>query len=403
MYVFDVTLQSPLRYLAYRVHVIASMLRQATRTAEDIVVDIKISDLTLKYDEFVAVDNVSLEIPDGESLVLLGESGCGKTSTMRCIGGLETPYAGNIRIGDNRVFDSTRRRNVPPNRRNVGMVFQSYAIWPDRSVRANVAFGLKSKKVPKDELERKVDQALSLIGLDHLADRGASALSGGQMQRVALARSIAMEPAVLLLDEPLSNLDAQLRVRLRNELRRIQLESGLTSVYVTHDQSEAMALADKIAIMKRGSIVQLGTPPEIYDRPANSYIARFLGMGNVLDITRNGDGSLLLEGTPVPAGNSPAAWGPGNALCIRPEQVVLTAPGAAQDVEGAVLSGQVTSSIFQGSDVSYEIDCGGLTIQAVATRAHYGGRSVEAAIGDKVDAVLAADKAIIVPLDEETN
>ena len=178
--------------------------------------DIEISGLTLRYDDFVAVDDISLVVPDGESLVLLGESGCGKTSTMRCIAGLETPYEGRLRIGGDVVFDSAGRKNVAPNRRNVGMVFQSYAIWPDRSVRANVAFGLRARKASKEQIQSKADQALDMIGLKHLADRGASALSGGQMQRVALARSIAMEPAVLLLDEPLSNLDAQLRVRLRN-------------------------------------------------------------------------------------------------------------------------------------------------------------------------------------------
>lgn len=363
--------------------------------------DIEINDLTLKYDDFIAVNNVSLNIPDGESLVLLGESGCGKTSTMRCIAGLETPYEGRIRIGDKVVLDAAGRKNVPPNRRNVGMVFQSYAIWPDRSVRANVEFGLKAKKVPKDTAKRRVEEVLDLIGLGHLADRGASELSGGQMQRVALARSVAMEPAVLLLDEPLSNLDAQLRIRLRNELRRIQLEAGLTSVYVTHDQSEAMALADKIAIMKQGSIVQMGTPTEIYDKPATSYIARFLGMGNVLEISRGPDGAVLLEGVEVTAGNPPVDWQPGTALCVRPEQVRLTAPGAVEDAHGAVLSGEVKISVFQGSDISYEVDCGGLTIHAVVPRARYGGDSVEAAIGDRVDVLLAAEKATVVPFEDE--
>lgn len=369
---------------------------------EGISVDIEISGLTLRYDDFVAVDDISLAVPDGESLVLLGESGCGKTSTMRCIAGLETPSQGRLRIGEDVVFDATRRRNIVPNKRNVGMVFQSYAIWPDRSVRANVAFGLKAKKASKEQVQRKTDQALDMIGLKHFADRGASALSGGQMQRVALARSIAMEPAVLLLDEPLSNLDAQLRVRLRNELRHIQLESGLTSVYVTHDQSEAMALADTIAIMKRGTIVQMGTPQEIYDEPATSYIARFLGMGNVLEISRDQDGALSLGGASVTGGTAPVSWENGRALCIRPEQVVLVAPGQDQSVPGAVLAGEVTVSIFQGSDISYEIDCGGLTVQAMVKRARYGGESVEASIGDKVDVVLPAEEAITVPMDEES-
>ena len=369
--------------------------------AEGISVDIEISGLTLRYGDFVAVDDISLGIPDGESLVLLGESGCGKTSTMRCIAGLEAPYQGRLRIGDNVVFDAEKRRNVAPNRRNVGMVFQSYAIWPDRSVRANVAFGVKAKKAPKDQVRGKVDEALQMIGLGHLADRGASALSGGQMQRVALARSIAMEPAVLLLDEPLSNLDAQLRIRLRNELRRIQLAAGLTSVYVTHDQSEAMALADNIAIMRRGRIVQMGAPQEIYDNPATSYIARFLGMGNVLEIRCDADGSLRLEDTPVVSGRPPESWADGSALCIRPEQVRLAPPGQAHDIEGAVLAGEITVSIFQGSDIAYEIDCGGLTVHAVVKRPRYGGEPMEAAVGDKVEVLLSAGEAITVPIGED--
>ena len=210
---------------------------------------ITLEHLSLKYGANTVVKDLDLQIADGESLVLLGQSGCGKTSTMRCIAGLEQPSGGRITIGDTVVHDSERRVTVAPYKRNVGMVFQSYAVWPHRTVFENVGFSLKMKKVPKEEAARRVRKALAIVGLADFETRGASQLSGGQMQRVALARSLVMQPSVLLLDEPLSNLDARLRERLRIELREIQLEQNLTTVYVTHDQIEAFALADRIALM----------------------------------------------------------------------------------------------------------------------------------------------------------
>ena len=228
---------------------------------------VTIENLTLCYEGNTVVRDLDLEIADGESLVLLGQSGCGKTSTMRCVAGLETPNIGRITIGDRVVHDSATGRAVPPHKRNVGMVFQSYAVWPHRTVFENVAFSLTMQKVGKDETRQRVLDTLDLVGLRELADRGASQLSGGQMQRVALARSLVMRPSVLLLDEPLSNLDARLRERLRIELRELQLGSSLTTVYVTHDQVEAFALADRIALMQNGRIVQIGTPEEIYKNP----------------------------------------------------------------------------------------------------------------------------------------
>jgi iron(III) transport system ATP-binding protein len=241
--------------------------------------------LTLKYGDAVAVSDLDLTVDEGEALVLLGQSGCGKTSTMRCIAGLETPASAVITIGDQTVFDSGSGINRPPNKRNVGMVFQSYAIWPHMTVFENVAFPLKMKGRKKAELRAAVHETLELVGLDHLADRGASLLSGGQMQRVALARSLAMQPSVLLLDEPLSNLDARLRHRLRMELRELQLRLNVTSLYVTHDQDEALALADRIALMQSGRIVQIGKPHEIYSHPRSASIAEFLGVGNIIPVT----------------------------------------------------------------------------------------------------------------------
>jgi iron(III) transport system ATP-binding protein len=232
-------------------------------------VKIAIENLTKRYGSVVAVDDLTLTIANGELLVLLGPSGCGKTTTMRAIVGLEEPTAGRITVGDSVVYDASRGINVPSNRRQMGMVFQSYAIWPHKTVGENVIYPLERQGVARAEIAERLAQTLALVGLSNFADRGASLLSGGQMQRVALARSIIAQPRVLLLDEPLSNLDAKLRDHLRFELREIQQRLGITAVYVTHDQTEALALADRIAVMRDGKIIQLDTPTAIYQRPAN--------------------------------------------------------------------------------------------------------------------------------------
>ena len=300
---------------------------------------ITLEHLSLKYGGNTVVKDLDLQIADGESLVLLGQSGCGKTSTMRCIAGLEQPSGGRITIGDTVVHDSERRVTVAPYKRNVGMVFQSYAVWPHRTVFENVGFSLKMKKVPKEEATKRVRKALAVVGLVDFETRGASQLSGGQMQRVALARSLVMQPSVLLLDEPLSNLDARLRERLRIELREIQLDLNLTTVYVTHDQIEAFALADRIALMQGGRIVQIGTPQEIYAAPSTKSIADFLGVGNIFPCTVRQDGGrhvATLTGYPVslpvsrrarPAPDPPAcACGPRTCRCPRPARTTRPAP-----------------------------------------------------------------------------
>ena len=243
--------------------------------------EIKVRNLTVKFGDNVAVNDLSLDIEDGEMLVLLGPSGCGKTTTMRGLVGLQKPAAGSIAIGDEVVYDSTRGVNVPTNARNIGMVFQSYAIWPHLTVAQNVAFPLRMQKVPKAEIRQRVEAVLESVGLQDFGPRGASRLSGGQMQRVALARSLVMRPRMLLLDEPLSNLDAKLREKLRYELRELQQSLGMTAVYVTHDQSEALALADRIAVMRKGIIEQLAGPVEMYRNPRTSFVADFLGVDNI--------------------------------------------------------------------------------------------------------------------------
>lgn len=326
--------------------------------------------LELTYGEHRAVKNLDLTIPDGSSVVLLGQSGCGKTSTMRCIAGLESPSGGRITIGDRTVYDGASGISIPSHKRNVGMVFQSYAVWPHMTVLDNVAFPLKMKGAGRAEARRKAIGVLEVVGLAHLGERGASMLSGGQMQRVALARSMAMEPAVLLLDEPLSNLDARLRDELRVELRRIQLERGLTSLYVTHDQQEALALADRIAIMQGGRITQLGTPEEIYAAPASASIASFLGVTNVFEVASLDGNSAVLsgQGARLVVDEAEVGHSATRFACIRPEHVRVT-PAVAE--EGSAppvnrMSGTVEVAVFQGASIRCTVRTGsGLAVEAI--------------------------------------
>ncbi|MBY6364375.1 ABC transporter ATP-binding protein [Rhodococcoides corynebacterioides] len=336
--------------------------------------EVAVHDLDLAYGDVTAIRSLDLTIPDGESVVLLGQSGCGKTSTMRCIAGLETPTGGTISIGDKTVFDGNSGRVVPVYKRNVGMVFQSYAVWPHKTVLENVEFPLKMKGVAKSRRRTEALAVLELVGLAHLADRGASMLSGGQMQRVALARSMAMSPSVLLLDEPLSNLDARLRDDLRVELRRIQTERGLTSLYVTHDQQEALALADRIAIMQAGRISQLGTPEEIYGSPVSASIASFLGVTNVFPVASGSTSrALALTDSTVVLRTDRAVPTVASSACIRPEDITVTLDpgGDVSDLSGKRsdanhLGGVVRIAVFQGSTIRCKVEIdGGIELDAV--------------------------------------
>ena len=237
---------------------------------------IRVESVAKQFGEVTALDGVSLEIASGELFFLLGSSGCGKTTLLRCIAGLEEPDSGSIWFGEDEV---TR---LPPHRREAAMVFQSYAVWPHLSVARNVAFGLEERKVAKAEIARRVGEALEMVRLDGLGERGVDQLSGGQQQRVALARALVVRPRCLLLDEPLSNLDAKLRVEMRREIRRIVKEGGLTAVYVTHDQEEALSTGDRLALLNGGRIEQLGTPEEIYREPRTEFVASFIGETNLI-------------------------------------------------------------------------------------------------------------------------
>ncbi|MCD4535075.1 ABC transporter ATP-binding protein [Nocardioides sp. cx-169] len=325
-----------------------------------------------------ALNGVSFSMPKGSFLVLLGPSGCGKTTTMRSIVGLETPDSGTIRVGDRVMYDDTT--NVPVHRRAMGMVFQSYAIWPHRTVAQNVAFPLKVQKVARGEVTRRVDEALELVGLGHLGKRSASALSGGQMQRVALARSIVMRPDLLLLDEPLSNLDASLRDRLRIELKRLQQELGITSVYVTHDQSEALAMADKVAVMFGGVIHQFGSPRELYEAPATLEVAEFLGKSNMLEgdaVAGAGSTEFVREGG-IRLTSATGWQGTGPAIArIRVEDVDLhAAPGGRVNEYPA----KVLVAVYEGSQMAYLVEtASGAQIEVVTQR-----RTSDFQAGDEV-------------------
>lgn len=288
---------------------------------------VSLTDLTLAYGDTVAVPNLNLDIREGELIALLGPSGCGKTTTMRAIAGLMPAAAGSISI-DGR--DVTR---VAANKRGIGLVFQSYALFPHLSAFENVAFGLRLKKMPQAEITARTEQGLSTVGLSHLADRKPVEMSGGQQQRLALARSLVMEPSVLLLDEPLSNLDARLRLEMRNELQRVQRQTGVTMVFVTHDQSEALALADRIVLMRDGVIEQLGTPDELYNAPVSAFAADFMGFENIFvhkgQTLSNDKGEL-----PV----SYAADAP--YLGWRPGAVIIGAGAHSGQVSGVAFAGQ---------------------------------------------------------------
>ncbi len=306
-----------------------------------------------------AVDDLSLNVRRGELLTLLGPSGCGKTTTLRLIAGFETPTSGRILLERR---DVTR---LSPQRRNMGMVFQNYALFPHLDVNENVAFGLKSRGAPPDEVAKRVERALALVDLPGYGSRPVQALSGGQQQRVALARALAPEPPVLLLDEPLSNLDAALRERTRGELRALVKRLGITAVFVTHDQDEAFALADRVAVMNHGRLQQLGTPPELYRRPANRFVASFLGRANFLPATVRGleDGELVCEladgihwharpGTALP----PATLGAHVHLMVRPEAFEILGPH--QEGGDDALRVRLLERRFAGAAIHYRFQVG---------------------------------------------
>ena len=322
---------------------IASSLRSAA-------VGVRIVGVSLAYDDNPVLKGVNIDIEPGEFFAFLGPSGSGKTTLLRLIAGFAHPDAGRVFVGNQDIT------LLPPWKRDVGMVFQSYALWPHMTVRRNVAFGLEERRMSRAEIQARVIKALDFVGLRHLADRRPSQLSGGQQQRVAVARTVVVQPKVLLLDEPLSNLDAKMRIQVRRELRELQQRLGLTTIFVTHDQEEANTVCDRIAVMHDGVIQQVGTPMELYRRPANLFVANFLGTANILDGHVVTDGaSRALELTseirvPIP----PSATVPEKAkLVFRPQDASIGANG-----DGAALPGVIAHREFLGSIMRYAVRIG---------------------------------------------
>src|ERR1044072_3953650 len=314
-----------------------------------------------------AVDDVSFRIAAGEIVVLLGPSGCGKTTTLRCIAGLEQPTAGMIAIGGDEVAAPERGVHVPPRSRNIGMVFQSYAVWPHMTVRQNVNYPLRHRKVPRENGDGKVNEVLGLVGLSEYSERPVTQLSGGQMQRVALARALVYEPRILLLDEPPSTLDAQLRLRLRDELRRIIKKAKVTALYVTHDQSEAVVLGDRIGVMENGKLMQMSAPVELYNKPENLFVANFTGVSNLIKgeiastpgTVKVASGEAIQISAPI-KGKS----GDAGVVAVRPENISLRANG---DPASAVNSfpGRLIERHCHGTQTTYAIQTLGHRLEAI--------------------------------------
>ena len=329
---------------------------------------------------FAAVDEISFSVPKGRVFTLLGPSGCGKTTTLRCLAGLEKPDGGEIVVDGVTFFSSSSKKILSAEKRKLGMVFQSYAIWPHMSVFDNVAYPLKIAKVPREEMRERVGRALESVGLRGLEQTGATMLSGGQQQRIALARAIVAEPKVLLLDEPLSNLDAKLRERTRQEIRELQRRLNITTVYVTHDQSEALAISDEIAVMNAGKIIQVGNPQQIYKKPSEKFVADFIGLSNfvtgkmLLDAQSNPDrqhvkvetslGDLVCKLADSATG---LKSGDDVYVAIRPEDILIASESSfsAQSQNPMVVSakGAIKSVIFGGEIAEYRVEVNGEDIR----------------------------------------
>ncbi len=309
-------------------------------------VAISIENAVKRFGKDTIINGLSVDIKPGEFFTLLGPSGCGKTTLLRMIIGFNSIEGGEFKV-DQKVIN-----DIPTNKRNMGMVFQNYAIFPHMSVKDNVAFGLKNRKIPASQIDAQVDEILKIVKIDHLKNRMPAKLSGGQQQRVALARAIVIHPEVLLMDEPLSNLDAKLRVEMRNAIKRIQQQIGITTVYVTHDQEEALAVSDRIAVMNGGVIQQIDTPKNIYQRPANLFVSTFIGLSNILSgitLVKNGKTSIQIQDYTVPMDqlNQEVKDGQNIKVSIRPEEFIIN------QADGDGIPGTVKSSVFLGITTHY--------------------------------------------------
>jgi len=328
------------------------------------VASVELRGLTKRYGDIAVVDNISLAIEHGHLACLLGPSGCGKTTTLRLIAGFVEPSAGEVRVGDKLI--SSPARSLPPEQRNMSMIFQSYALWPHMTVAQNIVYGLKLRKVDRDTIGKKLKAILATTRLEPLAERYPGELSGGQQQRVALARALIIEPETLLLDEPLSSLDANLREEMRFEVRRLHDAYRYTTVYVTHDQSEAMTTADVIAVMNAGKIEQTGTPEDIYDRPRSEFVARFIGSSNVIKGEVRDGARIEFGGAALRCVGAKLTPGTEAAVSVRPHDIKIS---TVQPQGENVLPGTVTRQVFLGGNRDYVVEINNGTPLRVVTAA----------------------------------
>ncbi|MQA08918.1 MAG: ATP-binding cassette domain-containing protein [Pseudonocardiaceae bacterium] len=320
---------------------------------------IVLNGLEKAFGSTTAIHQLDLTIVDGGLITLLGPSGCGKTTTLRCVAGLETPTAGSIQIGDTTVVDVAAKKVVPPHKRKVGMVFQSYALWPHMTTASNVAYPLKRRRMPREQIKQQVTDALKAVGMEAYGDRYAHELSGGQQQRAALARGLVSAGDVMLFDEPLSNLDARLRMSMRSEIRRLHDKFRHTAIYVTHDQHEALAISDQIVIMNGGRIEQIGLPREVYDRPANRFVADFVGFENLFDClavesTESGPVAICAGGLRVPVQEATEGLEPGCAVAFRARLVKRARPGEPR--AGVSVRGRVVEAMYAGEALRFLVE-----------------------------------------------
>ncbi len=313
-------------------------------------VSVTIENVVKKFGSFQALGGVSLSIRSGEFFTLLGPSGCGKTTLLRCTAGFERPTSGRI------LFNDADMTHIPPWEKNIGFVFQNYALWPNKSVYANIAYGLEIRKKSASFIREKVEWALELLGLPGIGNKMPEQLSGGQQQRVAIARALVIDPTILLLDEPLSNLDAKLRISLRFQIREIQKKLKITAIYVTHDQEEALEISDRIAVMNEGLVLQIGTPEDIYERPARRFVADFVGKANIVPGRREGDVFVCSERFRIslaPEDRAQAPEGRGAEIMFRPEALREVGESGRADMEG-----RITDFLYHGNIRRYMVDAG---------------------------------------------
>ncbi|GAB4532998.1 MAG: ABC transporter ATP-binding protein [Anaerolineae bacterium] len=356
---------------------------------------LRLVNLLKRFGQTIAVDKIDLTIEDGEIMTLLGPSGCGKTTTLRCIAGFLIPDEGEIYLGDQQI---TR---LLPEKRGIGFVFQNYALWPHMTVFDNLAFGLRLRHIPKSEIKERVDEALALVRLSGFAERYPRQLSGGQQQRIALARALVIQPRVLLLDEPLSNLDAQLREEMRFEIRELQKSLGITAVYVTHDQAEALVLSDRIAVMNQGVITQIGTPQQIYNQPNNRFVAGFIGLSSFVEGIVTQLDSATSRATVTTSDNLDIRVPADNlslnrkiTLAVRPEHITLRLDASTVVSEEAnLLEGEVIRAAYLGDVIDYRVRVGSWELRLHTSTDTY------LRPEDKVQLVIPVERITLIPTD----